>query len=168
MSEAKKFRVIGVKNRKDVWRTAQDLEDSMNELQAEQRDVQIVKNKYGILVVGRRAMPPLSDLLEGFLKRADDKGTDACPEIMSACTNRLLNHALDAISTREPVAFARELQKCGPVLVRGWSAQELATASEELELEIKSHANDHPDPSCSYVLMLGSLAKFAKESARLS
>lgn len=159
MTGKKRFRSVGVPYGKSVADYAKRLETAMNKLSDEGYAFQITEQKNGSVIVGQLVVRPEVPEVPESPKAAS----------FSTKTRELIESAVSLQGRRSRAALVGDLPKHAAEITRGFGAEDLRVAAEELDLAATEHEGEtlHHRP-CDYLLLLRALADIVKQAARLS
>lgn len=163
----KKFRILGVPRPKNIRNYAAQIEATMNELTGAGYDVQLSDEKNGVLIIGRLSEPPAQSPLLALLGGVPGMSRHAPASKLSPRTLELLQR-FRHIPVEDTEVLRAEARKQASSLVRGFTAEEIATAADEATKEADEHEKTHDaDSTCIIPAGLRTLAEVLKEAAAL-
>ncbi len=160
MTKPPKFRHVAVhgKNAKTGTKYANDLSKAMNTLVEAGYAVQLQEQKNFTLVFG---------IHTGQSPEVDEDAPEKPAGAMSPHTRELMARfsRLHTASTT-PEDFIAEAKKHAPALVRGFNAEQLISAANELEALVREHTNEH-EGACPHARAMQAVFEALRHAAQL-
>lgn len=160
-----------------IKKYAETIEETMNRLHEEGYEVSLFEQEdsAGMLIIGKLPLEqqasPLSRLAQalGAVPVVLGGGAEDAERFMtlSKRTATLVSRFVRVCPSVEPKSFGIEARKAAPEIVKGFTSEELITATAEVVKEATEHEKNHkPGSECELPALLRVLAAVLSETAQ--
>jgi hypothetical protein len=164
----KKYIMEGVPRGRDIKKFAAKIEETLNRVHDSGYNAQIIEQPNGVIIngtldehrAGGMSTGTLLDILSALRGAPPSEDRSPFSERSKELTSRFM---AEIEPNTSQARLPKAVEMAAPLATRGFSSEELKTASEECEKFAAEHEKEHTDPTeCSIPLLMRSISQVAR------